>query len=463
MEITKEQLLLENLISSKDLFSTCINLIKPQYFENPEHRGPVIFLKEYFELYKAIPSPDTIEAETGRSYKLRTVTSDAFKYSCDAIEDFCKCQAMKEAIQRSALEINKPDCNMGSIYESVKKALMVQLPKRIGIEFYSNPEDRLRSYIESQQYTSTGINALNSLLDGGLMRQTFTLILANSGVGKSIMLANLGVNLSKQGLNVLYIALELNERMIDLRLSSIATHSDVAKWQENISDIAFKISKMRENGSGTYVVYRMENGSCANDIRAYLKLYELEYGYLPDALILDYLDLMDPNPGTVEKGMGEHKIDKLKTEQLNSIIFEINAIGLSASQNNRSGVGNLDPDQATTGGGLNKIFTVDTALSLVMTTEMRLQGQMKIKSTKMRSGKNEGQAVIVSFNPDTLVISDGSFTEDEIVKPTLNVDGKKYKPKSKADEIMNDIKIKNMPKPVQQEKTNDLLDFLETK
>lgn len=442
MEITKEQVIIENLISSKDLFATCVGLIKPAYF-SPEYRTTILFLKEYFEKYKALPIPEIIQSQTDKVYKVREITSDIFKYSCDSIETFCKESAMKEAIRGSSLELNSKAPNMGKIFESVKAALLVELPKRLGVEFYTNVEERLKSYIESQQYISTSIIALDLYLGGGLLRQTLTMFSANSGVGKSIMLANLGVNLSKSGLNVLYISLELNERMIDLRLTSISTLLNTKQWKENISQIAHLIEKDRLNGAGSYKIFRMANGANSNDIRSYLKLYELENGYLPDVIIVDYLDLMTPNEGT--QGLAEHQQDKLKAEQLSEILFETNSIGLTASQQNRSGVDNQDPSQTVIAGGMTKINTVDNYIALVMTDDMRLSGQMKLKFNKTRSSDGVGKSVIVNFNPNNLVISDGEYSGDTIL-PSANVNtGKNPKVKSKADEIMARMRDGTIP------------------
>lgn len=435
MNVEKEKIILENLISSRDIFSRCVSIIKPEYFE-PEHRLVVSFLKDYYEKYKAIPAPELIKAEAKVSLKTKEITKDTFNYTCDSIEQFCQNSAMQHAILDSSSELMKENTNMGKIFEAVKAALSVSLPKDLGMEFFHNPEDRLKSFIDITAPYPTTINNIDKHLDLGPRRSTLTLFSANSGVGKSIMLANIGANYARQGLNVLYLSLELPESMIYLRLAAMTTEMPAKSWKENIPEISYKIEQIKEQGAGSYIVKRLPVGSSANDIRAYLKLYELEYDQVPDVLIVDYLDIMKPNEGT--KGLSISEQDKAKAEQLNEILVELDAIGLSASQQNRDAINNNTPDQGVIAGGLTKVNAVDNYISIYMNAEMRLMGQMKIFFLKTRSSDGVGKIEDLYFDSVTLKIKDSENSITTIIPPKNN--GKTKGKISKADEIIKNIK-----------------------
>lgn len=437
MNLEKEKVILENLISSPDVFSRCISILKPEYFD-PNHRSVVLFLIDYYEKYKAIPPTDIIKAESKVELSYREVTKDLFAYTCDNIEQFCRNSAMQQAILDSSKELLKAESNMGSIFEAIKHALAVSLPKDLGTEFFDDPERRLKSYIDKTAPYSTGLNALDRHLDDGLRRSTLTLFSANSGVGKSIMLANIGANYAKQGLNVLYLSLELPESMIYLRLSSITTEMPIRQWKENIPELAHKIHGMKEDGAGSYLIKRMPVGATANEIRGYLKLYELDYGYTPDVLIVDYLDIMRPNEGTRNLTISDQ--DKLKAEQLNEILLEIDAIGLSASQQNREAIDNNAPNQSVIAGGLTKVNAVDNYVSIFMNGEMRLAGEMMIFFLKTRSSDGVGKSEQLYFDSITLKIKDNKDSRTTIIPSRPK--GSKDKPKrqSKADEILRSMK-----------------------
>lgn len=462
MNDQKEKLILENLISSKDIFARCISLLKPNYF-SPEYRGVLTFVLEYFQNYHAIPHTSTIEAESGVKLKIRPVSKDEYNYTCDSIEKFCQTSALKSAILLSSNKVNSPDVNMGEILEIFKEVVTISLPKDLGINLYDNPEDKLRSFIETQLYLPTMIYGIDRYLDGGCARKQLTLFSANSGVGKSIMLANIGANYSKQGYKVLYLSLELAEPMVYLRLSSIVTGVSAKEWKEKIPEISHKISDLHENGAGDYIIKRIKNGSSANDIRSYLKTYEVEYGYSPDILIVDYLDIMHPNEGIKNLSISEQ--DKLKAEQLTELLHEYNCVGLSASQQNRDALNKSTPDQSGIAGGLSKVNAVDNYISIHMDPAMRLNGQMLVYFLKTRSSDGVGKNAQLMFNPNNLIICDSNATTTKISpRSELVIDNKNRrqansKKKSRADEILNKIKNENMPeeKPETVQREHDII------
>lgn len=439
----KEKLIIENLISSKDVFARCFNLIKSSYF-SPEYRQVITFLYTYFEKYHAIPHARTIKAETGIELTTCDIKKHEYDYTCDEIEKFCQVSGLKQAILQSSTKVNSPDVNMGEILELFKTVVTISLPKDLGVNLYESPEERLKEYIDTQVYISTGIAGLDVGLNGGCARKQLTLFSANSGVGKSIMLANIGANYSRQGYRVLYLSLELSEPMVFLRLASIVTGVAAREWKEKIPEISHKIDNIRESGAGDYIIKRIKNGSNANDIRSYLKTYELEYGQPPDVLIVDYLDIMSPNEGTKNLSLSEQ--DKMKAEQLSELLHEFDCIGLTASQQNREALNKSTPDQSGIAGGLTKVNAVDNYISIMMTPEMRLQGQMLAFFLKTRSSDGVGTSVQLNFNPINLIICD-NISGKIIPVPELVVDNQKRrasnKKKSRADEILSKIKNEN--------------------
>lgn len=406
MNAKKQKQLIESLLSSKDIFTRCVGIIKPEYFD-PEYIQPVKFILDYFNKYNTVPPVRIINSEFDElDLKLvDDVTLDQIAYTTSEVELFCQQSGIYSVILEAAPEITSGKKeNFGKILERLQEALAISVERDMGIEMYDNPENMLRSLIDSQVYEPTGIKGIDGPLGGGLARKQFTLFSANSGGGKSVMLSNLGGNYSRQGYHVVYISLELSQEMIFLRNSSIMTAVNTDEWRESIPQITETLLKQKKEGAGSYTVKRMTNGSCANDIRAYLKLYEMENKYRPDVLIVDYVDLMTPNGGI--KNMGIYDQDKLKSEQLAEIAHNYNCVVISASQQNREGIRATTPDQGMIAGGISKINTVDNYISIYMDPAMRLRGEMIIYFLKTRSSSAVGSSSQLSFNPKNLIISD---------------------------------------------------------
>lgn len=400
--------MIERLLSSADVFAKCSGIISPEYFE-PELKPVVKFIMNYYEKYHSIPKHDYINSEYETDLAPKQLDHKDIQFTCDEIEVFCQQSALYNAIVESGPDVahGKRE-NFGKVLDRVKKALSVSIQKELGINMYDKTEERLRALLDTQIYEPTGIKILDTALGGGLARKQVTMFSANSGGGKSLMMANLGANYSRRGFHVLQLALELSEEMIYLRNISIMTGVKTTEWKENIAEISGKMKQYAADGAGSFIMKRIPGGSSANDIRSYLKQYELEFGFKPDVIIVDYLDLMSPNGGAKDKGIFEQ--DKEKSEQLAEIAFDYDAIVVTASQQNRDGVRNSSPDQAIIAGGISKINTVDNYISIYMSPEMRLKGEMILYYLKTRSSSAVGSSSLLGFNPDNLIISDKGAT-----------------------------------------------------
>jgi archaellum biogenesis ATPase FlaH len=386
------------------VFTRCAGIVDSSYFD-PELRMAVAFILEYYENYSNIPTFRQLNAEFPNLEfeALPSVTKEEYQYTCDEIEKFCQESALFNALKDSVADITSGDrSKFGKVYTRVKQALEVSLQKDLGIDVLFNVRQQLLDLKESFQFHPTLIDALDKLLGGGLVPTQFTLFSANSGGGKSIMMANLAANYMKQGKNVLIISLELSEAMIFLRMMSILTNTSTENWEESIDFITNKVAEISANTTGSLILKRLPNGSNANDIRSYIKLYNIEKGYTPDVLILDYLDLLHPIAGV--KNIGVFDQDKMKSEEVVDLLHEYNMIGVSASQQNRDGIDNPAPTQGVIAGGISKVNTVDNYISIYMDPAMRIKGDMVLYFLKTRSSKAVGSSTTTCFNSDTLYI-----------------------------------------------------------
>lgn len=415
MKSSEQKYAIENLLSNKDVFARCVGMLKHDYFE-PEYRPTVQFLLEYFEKYHNIPSIKALNAKFPEmNYEIRDVILDHEQQAtCDEIELFCQQQALFGAIEEAfPIALSKDRESFAGILQKFQAALNVTLEKDLGLEMFASPESTLTRLIDDVVHEPCGISDFDNALGGGFVRTQFTLFSANSGGGKSIMLANLGANYAKMGYRVLLLSLELSEDLIFLRNTAIMCGVKTTEWKENIPEISQGLTDQSKAG-GSFIIKRIANGACANDIRGYLKYYELAYKEKPDVIIVDYLDLMTPNGGIRNMSVSEQ--DKFKSEQLAEIGVDYNAMVFSASQQNREAIRMATPDQGVIAGGLTKVNTVDNYISLHMDPSMRIQGNMAAYFLKTRSSSAVGSSCMLKFNPDTLQITGSGESPKDIMK-----------------------------------------------
>lgn len=405
----KQQLLLEYLISSPDTFALCKSIVKSEYFD-PEYRRAVDFVHTYYDKYSATPTPGMIEAEVDVVLKQQQITRDQIAFCSDEIEKFCRTKAMEHAIIKAGPLLAKGEG--GKIESLIKEAMMVSLNRDLGLDYFSDPLKRLETLAATPQRTPTKWKPVDDLLNGGLARTEMLLFSANSGGGKSIALANLGINFASQGLNVLYISLELSEELVAQRLDTMFTGIPTVAWQQNYREIAVSLDQISPK-MGKMTIKRMHSGATSNQIRAYLKEFELKKGYIPDLLIVDYLDIMGANEHVSADNVSEK--DKRAAEQLRDIGFEYNMFIATASQQNRSAIDTKELNQSHIAGGLTKVNTVDVYISIILNPVMKAAGEVGFAFLKTRSSDGVGKTVFLKWNNAMLLIENPSSSDNEDV------------------------------------------------
>lgn len=233
----------------------------------------------------------------------------------------------------------------------------------------------------------------------------------NSGAGKSLFLANLGVNYALAGLNVIYLTLELSEELVGMRIDSMVTGISTREVFKQIDDVEMKV-KVIGKKSGTLQIKYMPSGKTANDVRAYLKEFEVKTGRKCDVLLVDYLDLLMP---AGQKISAENLFikDKYVSEELRNLAMEKNCVFVTAAQLNRGAVEEVEFDHSHISGGLSKIQTADNVFGIFTSRAMRERGKYQIQLMKTRSSSGVGQKIDLNFDVDTLRITNSEEQSED--------------------------------------------------
>lgn len=400
MEIStsKQKLLIEYLISSPDTFALCSSIVEPDYFD-PEFRRTVKFIQQYYENYNAVPSPEQIEAETTVELQTQQVTRDRIEYVSEEIEQFCRYSALEKAILSSPKLMETGD--YGQIETLIRDAITVSLNRDIGMSYFESVRERLERLAKEGARLSTGWSEVDELLFGGHARKELLVFSANSGVGKSVVLSNYGLNQAERGLKVLYISLELSEDLISQRYDTMISTVPTKVWRLGQEKIIQSVEKKAKT-TADITIKRMNSGTTARDIRAYLKEFELKKGYVPDILIVDYLDIMGSNEQVSADNVFEK--DKRAAEQLRDIGNDYNIAIATASQQNRGAVDETRIRQSHVAGGISKINTSDTWISIIATETMKAQNECRFQFVKTRTSDGVGKMVTLKWLPNIRVV-----------------------------------------------------------
>jgi KaiC/GvpD/RAD55 family RecA-like ATPase len=402
-----QKLYLEMFLSDAETFIRCQNIFDPLNFDQ-RLQSIAGFISKYVDQYKVMPETTIVNASCGSSLATLELPKENYDWLMEEFERFSRHKGLERAILKSADLLEKGD--YGPVEKLIKDAVQISLNKDMGTDYFESPRSRLNALKDNNGQVSTGWPSVDKKLYGGFNRGELNIFAAASGGGKSLFLANMGVNWALMGLNVIYLTFELSEKLVAMRLDSMMTGISSREIFRNIDDVELKV-KMLEKKSGSIQIKYMPSGKNANDIRAYLKEYQVKKGYKPDVILIDYLDLMMPLIVKVSPSDLFVK-DKYVSEELRNLAMETQCVTVTASQLNRAAVEEIEFDHSHISGGLSKIQTADNVIGIFTSRAMRERGRYQIQFMKTRSSSGVGQKVDLEFNLDTLRINDLGDDDD---------------------------------------------------
>lgn len=399
-----EDIFINFMMSKPDLFVRCKGILKPQYFDDTQNRQTVAFIEGYSTDFSKIPSLEQITAVTQKVITLMPLEAETHDdWFLREFEKFCRHKALRDAILASPDMLGEG--RYGEVESTIKAAVQIALVKDLGTDYYANPKERLEAIRQGKGQVSTGWKTVDEKLYGGLNKGEITIFAGQSGSGKSLFLQNLAVNWAQAGLNVVYLSLELSEKLSCMRIDAMHTGLETREVMRNIDDVHIKVRASQQKSKGSLRVKQLPNGCTSNDIRAFIKEYEIQTGLRVDAILVDYLDLMMP----MSKKISAENLfvkDKYVTEELRNLAVELDTVTVSASQLNRGSYEEIEFDPSHIAGGISKVNTADNVIGIFTSAAMKEGGRYQIQFMKTRSSSGVGSKVDLAFNNKSLRITD---------------------------------------------------------
>lgn len=265
-------------------------------------------------------------------------------------------------------------------------------------EFIKNPEAKIK----------TGWSSLDSYTNGGFLKdgKMLALFMAQAGLGKSVFLSNLGVNLLKQNLGVVVISLEMSQDVYATRFDAHISNKNINRLNENADDAIQKIKDfyIKYPKANLYLKEYPPRSICSKDIEQYLDNLK-NAGKSFDVIIIDYLNLVIPN----------HRTDSMfkdglaVSEELRALSYKFGCPVVSAVQCNTEGMASAEIDMQNVSESRGIVHTVDALFALYQLDEDRENGIINLKVVKNRLGGMIGKHGSFKLDPETLNLADITF------------------------------------------------------
>ena len=422
-----QKLFLEMMLHDATMYVRVQNIYNPENFDRTL-RLVAEFIKKHSDDYKTLPTRDQVKAITGVELREVPDIQDGHQeWFMTEFESFSRRQELERAILKAADMIEKGEYD--PVEKLIKDAVHISLTKDMGTDYFADPKQRIDRYFNSGGQVSTGWPQLDKLLYGGFSRGELNIFAGGSGSGKSLVMMNIALSWLQQGLSGVYITLELSEELVGLRTDAMLTSTSTKDIRKDVDTTTMKV-RLVSKKSGHYQIKGLPAQSNINDIRAYLKEYQIQTGHKVDFMMIDYLDLLMPVSAKVSPNDLFVK-DKYVSEELRNLAKELNVLMVTASQLNRSAVEEIEFDHSHISGGISKINTADNVFGIFTSRAMRERGKYQIQCMKSRSSTGVGQKVDLEYDIETMRITDAGG------------EGSDSGFRSSGSQIMNQIKAKS--------------------
>ena len=216
-----ERTVLAQLISNEDYTRKTIPFLKEEYFL--EKSDKIVFqeIKKFLEKYNNLPTKESLLLELDSR---RDISEREHKYIIDSIESleikdfnkkwlmdntekFCKDKAVYNAILKGINIIQGKDkkYTAEAIPDILTEALAVGFDSNVGHDYTVDGELRFDFYRKKEERIEFDLDFFNKITKGGLPQKTLNIVIAGTGVGKSLFMCHHAAACLMQGLSLIHI------------------------------------------------------------------------------------------------------------------------------------------------------------------------------------------------------------------------------------------------------------------
>jgi len=393
--------ILRNLIFNEDYTRKTLPFIKELYFTKREEKILFQEINSFVEKYKNLPTKESLLIELGyrkdiNEEELKSVKELITSFNAEEVEQqwlldttekFCKDRAVHNAVLDGIKILDGKDQKrtQEAIPSILADALAVSFDNHIGHDYIEDADARFKFYHTKEKKYQFDLSYFNKITKGGVPSKTLNIALAGTGVGKSLFMCHCASAYLAQGLNVLYITLEMAEERIAERIDANlldTTIDDLHALPKDLYDS--KILKVKNKTNGQLIIKEYPTASAhSGHFRSLFNELALKKSFRPDVVFIDYLNIC---ASARFKGgnISSYFYIKAIAEELRGLAVEFNVPIFSATQTTRTGFVSTDIGLEDTSESFGLPATADFMFALMSNEELEQLGQMKVKQLKNR-------------------------------------------------------------------------------
>jgi replicative DNA helicase len=387
--------LLNQIIVDKDFSRSIIDVIENNYFENKYFKIIIQMVKEYYSKYEHTPTFDTLEQITKSELqqelaskivldtltKIKDAPTEGQEFVQEKALKFCKQQELQKAITKAQKVIDGGEFeNYDTLETLVREALQVG-EREDGMEDVFNNLDEVLNE-DYRHPIPMGIPGIDRLLKGGLARGEIGVVLAPTGVGKSTLLTKISNHAFNLGYNVLQIFFEDNPKIIQRKHITLWTKVHPDELTTKKEEVMAKVKEIKDSMENKLILKKLPSDTVTMlQIKGQIRKMMAD-GIKIDMVLLDYIDCVVPN-----KNLGdEWKSEGSVMRAFEAMCHEMNLVGWTATQGNRSSISSEVVTTDQMGGSIKKAQVGHVIISVAKSLQQKEMKLATIAITKSRIG-----------------------------------------------------------------------------
>lgn len=399
-----EPLILRSLLDNEPYIRRVLPYLNESYFLNRTEKLIFERIENHITKFNSPPTRETLLVDMDYQGAEEDTLAEATEYIDGTMsremrvpdlewmvkrtEDWCKEKAVHNAVMDvvGILDGRDKKRDKESIPKILQDALGVSFDEKVGHDYFDDADSRYDFYHKKDTKLPFHLDSFNLVTKNGIPNKTLNICLAGTNVGKSLFMCDLAANYLRKGKKVLYITLEMAEERIAERI-------DANLLDEPLNDLPLmsrevykrSLERIHQTTTGQLIIKEYPTASAhAGHFRHLLNELRLKKNFKPDAIFIDYLNICAS--GRMKASNDMYSLVKSIAEELRGLAVEFNVPIWSATQMNRAGFNNADPDLTNTSESFGLPATADFMFALVNSDELKGRNQLLAKILKNRYG-----------------------------------------------------------------------------
>ena len=382
-------------------YDVMLQMIKKRLDKNPE-RVPDMSLitddvREYYGERGGYGSMVS-QAYQVYEYNVDIVSSEDLE---EKLRSFLSAHCMEAQLMKALSDVQKArkkgrQFDFNDIYTGLRNVGDMLSGQEEIYDYFSTCRERIYSRMQNEdgfKKFPVGFEGIDKALEGGLGIGEIGIFLADTGVGKSQMLANVAYSNIMQGNNVYFISAENLPDVVNRRFDARFADISMNDLSRNLENVIANIDSIRSIDAGRMgrlkiICYPMGSASIF-EMRADLERFMIKEsqgaGFKPDVVILDYLDEVK---GEIS-GQDEYSAQGMTTRDFRQWMQELKAAGFTATQANRSASDMPIINRSQMGNSYKKVQKADCLWTMNCQYEEDARGVMRLFVDKHRNSKSK--------------------------------------------------------------------------